>query len=603
MASIQTNELRIDNIVDRLYGKVFGIEPAAPHSQIIFTHLTEKWMGHEHCALRDPYLMPEDLRRKSSPAEKGKQSELIATLYGQSYTMPPKRDSMSRRRDLIELIISRRENGNSQVIQDMISANVRWITDRIGILSREEQMKKLELMRAVFLDYLEQIPQTEQQIREECSAGSGDNIDSLVLMELLRYVRHQFYPEFRDIHTRIVANATGLTWLFLAAALRKAMNSSWEKMQQFLVRCPDVETRLPEAPMSAPIAEVQSNCSSKDFDIHQSLLKKFDTLYANPKEPEYRLDLDQEWLKEMDRQDASDLLSFQASRSAEMIDIGNKATEQEENGETGIQGKYFSLVTPVGKYPIIYQIDRMALPERRKWIFATERLDCAIELLENHELRFTFFVDHPAPDGNHLIYMNFGEETVYIHSAFMDYNCIKIGLNSAAIRLGSHSATECEILHAFNNHAMLNPSVFHLSEDHEYSYSVDPEHPIVILNSSTTEEVKPELYRENGILKGRLFLKSNTEYLCFRIYSNHSASAHTLSDYDLGKAYKNGTMKLNKDYEKAHKYLKLAAAAKDARAFDELAELYDKGLGCIQNPKRAKQLRLDAQVLKSSNDP
>ena len=45
MASTNVNELRVDNIVDLLYGNVFGVyDENFNHKEVILTHLTEKWM-------------------------------------------------------------------------------------------------------------------------------------------------------------------------------------------------------------------------------------------------------------------------------------------------------------------------------------------------------------------------------------------------------------------------------------------------------------------------------------------------------------------------------------------------------------------------------
>ena len=48
MASTNRGELRIDNIVERLYGDVFGIpDEARNHREVLLTHLTVKWMTEE----------------------------------------------------------------------------------------------------------------------------------------------------------------------------------------------------------------------------------------------------------------------------------------------------------------------------------------------------------------------------------------------------------------------------------------------------------------------------------------------------------------------------------------------------------------------------
>lgn len=82
MASTNRGELRIDNIVERLYGDVFGIpNEARNHGEVLLTHLTAKWMTEEETKnpaksarggkSRGPYLCSDaalaSLRRRRRP--------------------------------------------------------------------------------------------------------------------------------------------------------------------------------------------------------------------------------------------------------------------------------------------------------------------------------------------------------------------------------------------------------------------------------------------------------------------------------------------------------------------------------------------------------
>lgn len=621
MASVNCCELRIENIVDRLYWEVFRLSPTTAHLHIILTHLTEKWMTQERISHRGPYLMTDAERNSSSAAEKGKQSELISTLYGQNNTAPPKRDTMSRRKDLIDLIRRYGDGGSSGVIQDIVSANTRWITDRLSCLSQQEQIRMLDRIREVFLAYLDSIPEAEAQARETCrqlrirrdgaaGAEGGDNIDAEPLKELLDYVRRQFLAESPETHLRIVCCATGLSWLFLGAALRKAMNSNWDTLRVFLEEPQSPEPALPAVSMGSGQAETTmvsapKRRTTKDVDVHSELVAKFEELFGPDAAARPEPTPAQKRKADMDNQDALDLLMYQASDTEETKRIweslkNHSEGEDPEATEEGVPGKYFTMRSPKGIYPIIYQIDRMALPEKHKRIYVAERLDCAIMLLEDGDLSLTFFVSNPAPDGNHLLIFNFFEDQsqVHVNSGFLDYDQVKLStvptvLNIVCIQRNGKLPPELE------KHFTLDASVHHAPEEKEFAYTFDPEKTFIILDPETTLEIKPELYMENGELRGRVMMTPYKKYFVFQIRSKGHGDSIPLSDYEIGMAYKEGTMKLEKNYRKALHYLKIAASDGSAEAYEELAEFYERGLGCIPNPERAARMREEAQALRS----
>ena len=76
------------------------------------------------------------------------------------------------------------------------------------------------------------------------------------------------------------------------------------------------------------------------------------------------------------------------------------------------------------------------------WIYyyKTEFLDSAVEYLEDDTILHTFFCDHPAPDGNHLIVITFLDDknTTIVNSGFLDFDMVKISKKPTLLSVDIH---------------------------------------------------------------------------------------------------------------------------------------------------------------------
>ena len=165
-----------------------------------------------------------------------------------------------------------------------------------------------------------------------------------------------------------------------------------------------------------------------------------------------------------------------------------------------VQGKFFSITDPKDIHTVIYQINRTEkefLKTSPK--YTVERLDCAIELV-GEKTKKTFFVDNPAPDGNHLIILSFGNERVVVNSGFLDYNQIKISKKPVPLKIQTLYSDE-------------------ETEYKEFAYTPNMKRPISIIDMETTEEIKPVLYfdEEANEVKGKCKLKPYKKYFAFEV--------------------------------------------------------------------------------------
>jgi len=165
-----------------------------------------------------------------------------------------------------------------------------------------------------------------------------------------------------------------------------------------------------------------------------------------------------------------------------------------------VQGKFFSITDPKGINTVIYQINRT----EREFLktspkYTVERLDCAVEFVGD-KTRKTFFVDKPAPDGNHLVIFSFGKDRVVVNSGFLDRDQVKISKKPTPLKIQTLYSEE-------------------ETEYKEFAYTPNMKRQISIIDLETTEEIKPVLYFDEDAneVKGKCRLKPYRKYFAFEV--------------------------------------------------------------------------------------
>ncbi len=163
-------------------------------------------------------------------------------------------------------------------------------------------------------------------------------------------------------------------------------------------------------------------------------------------------------------------------------------------------GKYFSIIESQDSIIVIYKIERT--PNNSKGEFpkyTIERLDSIVEYVGENKKR-TFFVEKPAPDGNHLLIFTFRTGQVIVNSAFLDYDSVIV----------SKKNIKLDIQVLYNNEA---------EESKEFIYTPDVKRKIAIIDTETGEEVEPYVYMDekSQMLKGKFRLKPQHKYFCFEV--------------------------------------------------------------------------------------
>ena len=256
-------------------------------------------------------------------------------------------------------------------------------------------------------------------------------------------------------------------------------------------------------------------------------------------------------------------------------------------------GTYFSLYESEGETIVIYMVSRVALPELHKWMPYPERLESVVEYMDfsedRDEQRYepgakkrTFFIENPSPEGNCLVILTFTNQgRVLINAGFSENKQVKISKKPMDLPTSKQTNRSIGFLseHDLKDFGWEIKEKVQGPRENVFEHTIYPDRRIVVIDVETIDEVKA--YFENRKdAKAKLKVSSGKIYLAFeiRLRGNHS-----MSDFDIGCAYKYGRYRLKRNYEKAFYYLRLAEAGGDKRASEELAVMYEKGIGT--NPK------------------
>ena len=165
-----------------------------------------------------------------------------------------------------------------------------------------------------------------------------------------------------------------------------------------------------------------------------------------------------------------------------------------------LQGKNFSITDPKGVTTVIYQVNKTNkdfLGEYPK--YTVERLDF-IEEIRGEARRKTFYVDEPQPNGNQLVILSFGKESVVINSGILIDDEVRISKTPTPFKFNTLYSEEEQ-------------------EFKEFNYTPNMKRDICVIDPETTEELRPRLYfdeKENKV-KGRCKLKPNKSYFAFEV--------------------------------------------------------------------------------------
>ena len=165
-----------------------------------------------------------------------------------------------------------------------------------------------------------------------------------------------------------------------------------------------------------------------------------------------------------------------------------------------LPGKHFSITDPKGVSTVIYQVNKTKKEFLKDYPkYTVERLDF-MEEIRGDARRKTFYVDEPQPNGNQLVILSFGKESVVINTGLLLGDELRITKKPTPFKFTTLYSDKAE-------------------EYKEFKYTPNFKRPISIIDPETTEEVKPMLYfdEKTNEVKGKCKLKPYKSYFAFEI--------------------------------------------------------------------------------------
>ena len=164
-----------------------------------------------------------------------------------------------------------------------------------------------------------------------------------------------------------------------------------------------------------------------------------------------------------------------------------------------VQGKNFSITDPQGVNTVIYKInetEKEFLKESPK--YTIERLDFSEELRGDVKKK-TFFVEDPKPE-EELVILSFGKDRVVVNMGILENDKVLISKKPSSLKFKTLYSEEEQ-------------------EFKDFKYTPNLKRPITIIDTETTEEIKPVLYfdKETNEVKGKCKLKPYKSYFTFEI--------------------------------------------------------------------------------------
>jgi len=165
-----------------------------------------------------------------------------------------------------------------------------------------------------------------------------------------------------------------------------------------------------------------------------------------------------------------------------------------------LPGKHFSITDPKGVNTVIYQVNKTKKEFLKDYPkYTVERLDF-IEELRGEASRKTFYIDEPQTNGNQLVILSFGKDSVVINSGILIDDEVRISKTPKPFKFNTLYSEEEQ-------------------EFKEFNYTPNMKRDICVIDPETTEELRPRLYfdeKENKV-KGRCKLKPYKSYFAFEV--------------------------------------------------------------------------------------
>ena len=182
------------------------------------------------------------------------------------------------------------------------------------------------------------------------------------------------------------------------------------------------------------------------------------------------------------------------------------------------EGMYFSLPGTLEQDTQVYQVNRNINPNTYECYYSLELLDSCVQIVDEQMIIQTFFVENPAPDGNHIVFITIDDvkKLVIITEGFIDYDHIKIA--KASNVMSNFPTYSQKSIHTF----------FEGKEETNYQ--------IIDVQTHLPAGWKDVFDEEAGIYRTVLDLQPGKQYMAFSVTVTNNVKKRA-SDAEIGYAY------------------------------------------------------------------
>ena len=214
-------------------------------------------------------------------------------------------------------------------------------------------------------------------------------------------------------------------------------------------------------------------------------------------------------------------------------------------------GKYFTIIDDNNIVTMMYEVYKSWSCESMKSYYYVERMDFAIDYLEDGKKAVTYYIDKPQKDGNRIILLHFDKDKsqVIINTGILMGDEINLSLHPTIFPISSSEAKIRRNEYDFTLDGISEQEIkdFIQGASGKVEYYIDVDSTINIIDTTTYKPIKKRIIVDKGEFCARIELKAGHNYFAFRI----DAKEDLLSEYEIAECYYYGLGDFHKDIIKA----------------------------------------------------
>lgn len=461
-----------------------------------------------------------------------------------------------------------------------------------GIISYTRKKYKQDSFEFQFINSL------EDSLKELCELQSWE-FDSDAILETFIYEWHHMDNTNEETLGKILSKSLGVSideeilkcWIYCFHKQIADPKRSWiynfiiiNKLENQLDKITDIEHNLTIYHNSSDRKNNQVETLQEEVDAYIGINNQIEESFSNNDE-EKKKKIKFNWNDPITKQISLDILSLQSNiikdnisnkNQDNLIDYNDRSLDFLNYNFIRWTGKHFSLNNPSHIITQVFSVEKAINPITREVVYMPILLDKT--KLNGYD---TYFVDCPHEDYDTLIILSFDQlnKLVHVNMGIAEQNKLDVSRSPIALSFKTTdfpaSLFDMEIVN---------------DDEYEYTYSLNMNTVVIIIDPENGEIIKPVVYEDKDRnIKAKIKLKPYKTYFAFFVKEKDS-NVRTLDEYEFGLAYLEGDYYIEYNPYKARYWLEIAYKKGDYRAAYKLGYIYKYGLGVNVDNNKAFQL-------------